>query len=251
MVTMSQLIVRKSKIQGSVDIPPSKSQTLRAILFATLAKGKSTIRHYLQSPDTLSMIKACEQLGAHITLTPDHLDVIGVDGQITGADNVIDAGNSGIVLRFISGIASLGNSEVTITGDESICSQRPMQPMLDALNQLNVKATSNKGNGFAPITVNGPITPGKATLNGQDSQPVTALIIASAFSEGPTELQIQNPGEKPWVALTLDWLDRLGIPYENDQYAKYIIPGKSHIEAFDYTVPADLSSNARINHRQK
>ena len=44
-------------------IPPSKSHTLRAILFGAMGKGKTVIHHYLPSPDAKAMIEACRLLG--------------------------------------------------------------------------------------------------------------------------------------------------------------------------------------------
>jgi 3-phosphoshikimate 1-carboxyvinyltransferase len=68
--------------------------------------------------------------------------------------------------------------------------------------------------------------------------------MAAAFAPSKTELIVDNPGEKPFVDLTLSWFDRLGIPYENHQHERYLITGNAEIEGFDYTVPADWSSAA-------
>jgi 3-phosphoshikimate 1-carboxyvinyltransferase len=90
--------IKSSRLQGNITIPPSKSHTLRAILFASLAKGKSIIRHYLPSPDTQAMIHACQLLGAQITLDEQQLTIMGTNGKPKTPDNIIDAGNSGQVL---------------------------------------------------------------------------------------------------------------------------------------------------------
>ena len=70
------------------------------------------------------------------------------------------------------------------------------------------------------------------------------MIIAAAFLDGITEIKVKNPGEKPWVNLTLSWLDRFDIQYENDNFENIIITGKPIIEGFEYTVPGDFSSIA-------
>ncbi|HVW99921.1 MAG TPA: 3-phosphoshikimate 1-carboxyvinyltransferase, partial [Candidatus Babeliaceae bacterium] len=57
-------------------------------------------------------------------------------------------------------------------------------------------------------------------------------------------LHVTNPGEKPWIDVTLSWLKKFAIPYENDNYEKYSLFGHAAIEGFDYTVPADWSSAA-------
>jgi 3-phosphoshikimate 1-carboxyvinyltransferase len=101
-----------------------------------------------------------------------------------------------------------------------------------------------RNDGYAPIIIQGPLQAGKVTLAGEDSQPVSALLIASAFAVGPVEITVLNPGEKPWVALTLDWFERLGIPYENHHYTHYKLFGNARYKGFTYHVPGDLSSAA-------
>lgn len=232
----------KSTLGGSIFIPPSKSQTLRAILFASLASGLSTIHGYLDSSDSRAMIEACRLLGAEIAVFPDRLEIKGV--KITRAKNVIDAGNSGIVLRFCSAIGALASHPVVITGDTSICYQRPMKALLDGLAQLGVSAQSMRGDGYAPVIIEGPLKAGKAVIEGSDSQPVSALLIGAAFAKGPISIYVNNPGEIPWVALTLNWFDRLGISYENRGFSEYHLKGGAEYSGFEYTVPGDLSSAA-------
>lgn len=242
---MSRYCVVPSKLHGEVAAPPSKSQTLRAILFGALAKGTSTIRHYLDSPDTTSMIQACRAFGASIDIFPEVLSITGVGGAIAYTEDVINAGNSGIVLRFCTAVGALSSLPVVITGDHSIRHQRPMKPLLDALRELHVSAESMRGDFFAPIIVKGPLLSGKVVIRGEDSQPISALLIASAFSkEGGVDIEVINPGEKPWVGLTLDWFDRLGIAYSHKDYYQYHIPGNSLPKGFEYTVPGDCSSAA-------
>jgi 3-phosphoshikimate 1-carboxyvinyltransferase len=236
--------VKKGMLKGSIVIPSSKSQTLRAILFASLAQGESTIYDYLPATDTQTMINACRLFGATLNVSYNRIEIDGTNGKINPAHSPIDAGNSGIVLRFCSAVSALASSPTIITGDHSICHQRPMQPLLNALHQLNVSATSLSNNGYAPICIQGPIHPGKVRIHGKDSQPVSALLIASAFANGSTEIQVEEPGEKPWVALTLEWFDRLGIRYENHDFTRYNVVGNASYQGFDYRVPGDFSSAA-------
>ncbi|HSX26743.1 MAG TPA: 3-phosphoshikimate 1-carboxyvinyltransferase [Chlamydiales bacterium] len=223
-------------------VPPSKSHTLRALIFALMAKGKSQIFHSLHSPDTMAMVEAIRQLGAKVEVGKEALIVEGVAGKIQPAGDVIQCGNSGQVLRFIGALSALSPSYTILTGDASIRKNRPVKPLLDALNQLGAFAVSSRLDGYAPIIIKGPLKGGKAVLSGEDSQPVSALIIAGAFV--PLELSVQNPGEKPWVQLTLSWLDRLKIPYENHNFEHYRMKGGSAIDGFDFAVPGDFSSAA-------
>lgn len=241
---MNTYLVKQSALQGELHVPPSKSQTLRAILFAAMAQGKSVIHDYLSSTDSQAMIEACRLLGAKVDVTSKRLDIQGLAGSIHCAEDVIHAHNSGIVLRFCAALGALSSHPIVITGDHSIRYQRPIKPLLDGLKQLGVSAKTMRGDDHAPVIIQGPICSGKATINGEDSQPVSGLLIASAFAQGPVEITVKNPGEKPWVNLTLNWFDRLGIAYEQHDFQHYRLPGKSNYQGFEYTVPGDFSSAA-------
>lgn len=241
---MSSYIVKKSSLCKSISIPPSKSQTLRAILFGALARGKSVIHRYLPSPDTKAMIRAIRLLGAKVQEEPTHLTIEGISGELSEVQDVIYAGNSGILLRFMTAICALSPLYSAITGDESIREQRPMQALLDGLNQLGAWAVSSRQNSLAPILIRGPLKGGRALIDGKDSQPVSAMLIASAFAKFPIEITVRDPGELPWIQMTLDWFDRLKISYENFHFKKYRLKGNSLYDGFEYTVPGDWSSAA-------
>lgn len=241
---MQTYVIKKGSIRGSISIPPSKSQCLRAILFGALGKGKSLIHNFLDSPDVHAMVQACRHFGATVDLFPDKIEIHGTDGKIARAEDIIDVGNSGIVLRFCAAVGALSTNPIVLTGDRSIRYQRPMQPLLDGLAQLGVSAISLRDDGFAPVIIQGPLSSGKASIDGRDSQPVSALLIAASFIDGETELFVDQPGEKPWVNLTLNWLQRLGINYLRQDFEYFRLEGGASYEGFEYHVPGDLSTMA-------
>ena len=249
-------------LSGAISVPPSKSHTLRAILFASIAEGESVIRHYLESPDTTAMILACRQIGAKIDIFSGYLKIKGMAGQPQQPDDVINVGNSGQVLRFVGAICALIGEQGTavLTGDASIRHNRPIKPLMDALNQLGARCESLRGDHFSPMLLKGRIQPGIVQMDGSDSQPVSAMLIASAFLKSShashtshvmkksqcVEIKVSNAGEKSWIALTLDWFDRLNLNYENvnAQFDHYIVPTHQHIQGFEYVVPTDFSALA-------
>lgn len=241
---MAQWIINPSRLEGKIEIPPSKSQTMRALLFALMAKGKSQITHFLPSPDTEAMIEALSSFGAAVTMQGGNLEIQGTGGVLTPAQDVIACGNSGQVLRFIAALSALSPSYTVLTGDPSIRRRRPAAPLLDALTQLGAFATSSRGDGFAPLIVRGPLTGNRASLDGRDSQPVSGLLMAASFAPHPIELLVSRPGEQPWVRLTLSWLDRFGISYEQNSFERYRLQGGASIDGFTYEVPGDFSSAA-------
>lgn len=230
------------QVNGTCSIPASKSQSMRALFFASLGVGESVIDHLLDSPDIHAMIKACQSFGAKIERHGSQCLIQGVAGQPITPDDVIDAGNSGQVLRFMACLAGLQSEHVVITGDHSIRHHRPVAPLLEALPRLGMHCHSLKGNGLAPLILKGPITSCHTRLCGQDSQPVSGLLMCAPFSERGMEIEVENPGELPWIDLTLSWLDRFRIPYENQQYQYYKVGGGHRISGFHYEVPGDLST---------
>lgn len=215
-------------------VPPSKSHSMRALLFGAMADGESRIENLLDSPDVRAMIKACEALGAELHWENKVLVMHG--GRPSDRDRTINAANSGQVLRFIGALAALSSSQTIITGDQSVL-KRPLKPLISALEQLGGCASG------PPLCVRGPIQPGTARLSGEDSQPVSALLMATPFLDGPTELIVDNPGEQSWIDLTLSWLQRLGFSVTHENYSHYRIEPGRH-SGFSYRVPADFSSAA-------
>lgn len=236
-------ICEQSALFGRAQITPSKSHSMRAILLASMANGTSVIDNYLCSPDIFAMIKACSNLGADIRLVGERqLVVHGISGCIRANGNIIDAGNSGQILRFLTAMSALSDRYTVVTGDYSIRHNRPMLSLISGLRQLGAFCISTKNNSFAPIIVRGPVAPGEITIDGQDSQPVSALLMAAAFMPGTTTITVTNSGEKPWVDLTLSWLERLGVSYVRKKYEQYIINGCSLYQPFNFSIPSDLSS---------
>ena len=241
---MVRVVVTRKKLTGTVHAPPSKSQSIRAIFFGSLGRGKSTITNLLNSPDVDVMVQTCRMFGARIDVSGNTAEIFGVDGIPKTPDNIIDAGNSGLVLRFAAAMASLCDGYTVITGDDSIRRNRVVQPLLEGLSGLGAMAFSTRDNGHPPIVVKGRISRKDTKLSGEDSQPVSALLMAASFIEGDSKIIVSKPGEKPWIALTLSWFDRLGILYENFDFKKYIIVGKASYEGFEFAVPGDFSSAA-------
>ncbi len=87
-------------------------------------------------------------------------------------------------------------------------------------------------------------SPEKPTSLGEDSQPVSAMLIACSLLHGQSTIEVSNPGEKPWIDLTLFWLKKFGIHITHQDYARYTVPGNARIEGFTMAIPGDFSSAA-------
>ncbi|MFW6061526.1 MAG: 3-phosphoshikimate 1-carboxyvinyltransferase [Planctomycetota bacterium] len=238
------LIIRKSSgLHGQIRIPPNKSHSFRALIMASLAEGTSRIIAPAASHDWMLGTEALEMFGAEVNPKADEVwEVHGTGGEFQTPEDVVSCGNSGITFRFFAALAATCRGYTVLTGDHSLRHIRVCQPLIDALNGLGAWAVATKGDGHAPVVVRGRLKGGSVEMDGLDSQPVSALLMASALADAPTELIVHRAGEKPWVGVTLDWLARCGVEFSNDNFEHYRIRGKSHWDALEAKIPLDWSA---------
>ncbi len=239
-----RLTVRKSELNGSVQIPASKSHTVRMVAIAALAPGRSVIRNPLVSSDTLSAVKCYSMLGASInTDDPSQWQVTGTGGRIQCPDEIIDVGNSGTTLRIALGSAALADpgASCSFTGDQQI-QTRPAGPLMEALTNLGAKCSSLNNNGKPPLVVQGGLRGGYTTLEAPTSQYLSSLLMCTPLAPTDTEIDVTLLNEPGYVQITLDWLNRQGINYRNDQLRHFEVKGNQQYRPFDLPVPADFSS---------
>jgi 3-phosphoshikimate 1-carboxyvinyltransferase len=208
---------------------------MRALLFAILAQGNSRIENVLMAPDTVKLIEIAHKLGARVEISGNQLFVTGTGGHLQPVSTSLDIGNSGILRRFLTAILSTQPHRYTISGDASVMA-RPMKDLQHALECRGVQF-------FEDGSFQGPFQPGTVHINGRDSQPVSALLIAAALTSGESFIEVSCPGETPWVDMTLSWLNRLHVTYERQGYYSFTVQGKA-LQGFNYKVPGDYSSAA-------
>jgi 3-phosphoshikimate 1-carboxyvinyltransferase len=236
-----KIISERSILRGEVPIPTSKSHTIRAVTLSTLAHGKSTIRHPLVSSDCLAAVGAGRLFGAKIDIG-DSWEVEGVGGRPHVPENVVDVKNSGTTLNFFMGTAALVEGTTVLTGDEQIV-RRPVEPLIEALRGLGGGAFSTRDNGLPPVVVKGRIRGGKTRFRGIVSQYASSLLIHCPLVEKNSELEIYDVHEKPYIQMTLGWLDKQGIRYEaSEDLTHFKIYGGQSYHGQNVTVPGDFSS---------
>jgi 3-phosphoshikimate 1-carboxyvinyltransferase len=234
--------VTKSRLSGSIAIPPSKSHTIRALLVATLANGTSHIANALTTGDGGSAISAARGMGAQITVDKKDVTVCGIGGDFNRGSEKLDLENSGTSTNLFASVAALGSKPRTFDGDSSLRT-RPFAPVLEALAQLGAKFTLASKTSDLPFIVSGPIRGGSVTVDGFSSQSVSSLLFACPCAQENTTIRVVNLHEKPYVEMTLAWLDKLGIRYTAwPDLTAFEIMGNQKYPVIDYTVPGDFSS---------
>jgi 3-phosphoshikimate 1-carboxyvinyltransferase len=246
---MVSIIVKKSKINGSIRCPSSKSYSHRAIAIASLAKQQSTITNALLARDTLATLAGCRALGADIKHEGTTVQIKGRH-NFYPPENVINAENSGTTIRLLTAMSSLVKAGYTVlTGDESL-RKRPMQPILDALDQLGVEAYSTKLNGSPPIVVKGGgMKGGVARVDGSiSSQFISGLLIAGIYADKDIVLKIKgNLVSKPYINATLATMASFGVATieHTEDMLEYRIKSAEY-QGSDFDVPSDFSTAALI-----
>ncbi|MBN1867808.1 3-phosphoshikimate 1-carboxyvinyltransferase [Candidatus Sumerlaeota bacterium] len=239
------LEVQRSALRGSVPIPGSKSHTVRAVVLASLAEGRSRLGDPLDSLDTRAAVGACSALGAKIDTAsdPNAWFIEGVAGKPSVPENVIDVANSGTTLYVVMGAAALcGSGWVVLTGDEQI-RRRPADRLMSALRDLGVEIFSTRGNDMCPFVLRGPLRGGRTSIEAITSQWVTSILLNAPLAQRDVELEVTRLNEAPYVQMTVDWLEGLGIELEYDEYfSRFRIPSGQHYPSFDRAIPADFSS---------
>lgn len=234
-----KLISRPSELSGDIDIPASKSHTIRAVALAAMAEGTSILENPLVSDDAESALVAAREFGAQIEYQGKDIHITGVGGKLVQDAKKIDVANSGTSLRIFSALAALSDIPIEFDGDASI-RKRPMTSLFSALEALGAKVNSSDQK--CPFTIQGPIRGGKTQVDGISSQFLTAVLFAAPLCPQDTEIEVYNLHEKPYVEITLDWLRQQGIRFENQGLDKFKVFGGQSYKAFHRRIPADFSS---------
>ena len=232
--------VSKNEVKGKVKAPSSKSYTLRGLMCAALARGKSEIIHPLSSDDTEASVSVLNKIGVDVHQKEDSWQVTGGDFQEPGAD--LFCGESAATLRFMTAICSLVPGKCRLIATGSLAT-RPVKPLVEALRQLGVNCSCQDE--VAPVIVEGGRLQGGITeLPGDiSSQFVSALLFISPFAEEGVRIRLTTPLEsKPFVLMTLDCLERFGIRVNSSEDLRQFEVSKQKYIPTKYRVEGDWSS---------
>jgi len=233
-----KIAAERSSLSGQVLIPASKSHTIRALILASLAAGKSTIMNPLDSADTRSCVHTCRALGARIE-EGKQWTVWGLDGPPKPPGETIDVANSGTTLFLALSAASLADDWIEFTGDDQT-RRRSAGPLLASLQDLGVEVRSRDG--CAPIRVKGPLRGGRTAIECPTSQYLSSLLLSCPLAAGDTTIEVRQLNERPYVDMTLSWLNNLNVRYSHESMERFEIPGGQRYEGFRESIQGDFSS---------
>ena len=238
----------KGPLCGEIIPPPDKSISHRAIMFSSLAGGKSIVRNFLHAEDPLRTLEVFRQMGVEIdqrTHDTAHRQkineiIINSNGlkRFKKPDNPIYCGNSGTTMRLMCGVLAGQSFPSILTGDTSL-SGRPMKRVIKPLIEMGAVIGSTE-NGCPPLSITGgnlkPITYKSPVASAQVK---SAIILAGLYCNGVTT--VVEPGKSR--DHTERMLKSIGADISVDGL-KVSVSGTDTLNPLDITVPADLSSAA-------
>src|SRR5215472_8210687 len=141
-------------LNARISLPGSKSITNRALLLAAMASGRSTLSSVLLSDDTRYMTEALRTLGFHIEVdeAAHRMIVDGLGGAIPASSADLFVGGAGTAMRFIVGFLTLGSGRYRVDGNQRM-RQRPIGPLLDAMQRLGASVYAERDNRCPPVIV--------------------------------------------------------------------------------------------------
>ncbi len=231
-------------VNATVLVPGSKSLTQRALIAASLAEGKSTLVGPLGSEDTSYTCGALAQMGIEVDHGEDTWAVHGNGGLIKTPAKEIFLGNNGTATRFLTSVAALGHGVFRIDGEERM-HERPIGPLLSALQGWGVDVSSVNGTGCPPLLLNSTGLTGGATVlpEGRSSQYLSSLLLVAPYAAAPSTLEVNGEVlSKPYVAMTLSVMSDFGVYVDcNEEFTSFSIP-QGKYRPMVYQVEGDASN---------
>ena len=238
-------------LQGNISAPKSKSHSIRAIIVALLSTGTSNIIDALQASDIDDALRVCQDLGANIHHHANTTQLHSPGVPLHNNTNTIYTGSSGITTRFI--LPTLGlrknHQEIVIVDSSEQMRQRPIEPLVNALRTLGLTIKYVEQENSLPIAVSGQLQGGKTTIDGTSSQYLSALLLNLPCCPSDSEITVKNLQERPYIDLTLQWLNKYQIQYTEQRdkdHTIFYIPGKQRYIAMNNTIAGDYSSASYV-----
>ena len=225
---------------GTVNVPPSKSDVHRAIICAAMANGVSRISPVALSNDIKATIGCIKALGADAVLENNVLTVDGTN-MYKNKTALLDCGESGSTLRFFIPIAAVGNINATFVGKGKL----PQRPIGIFTQALPTAGTVCKTEGGLPLEIKGQLKSGIFKIPGNvSSQFITGLLLALPILEGDSEIVLTSPLESVgYIAMTIRTMKQFGVNIQATEKGWHIKGGQSY-KTCDYTTDGDWSQAA-------
>ncbi|MBR6864565.1 MAG: 3-phosphoshikimate 1-carboxyvinyltransferase [Bacteroidales bacterium] len=254
-----------------LEMPASKSFAQRAIIAAALAQGTSHLTGYSPCGDNESALAAARKLGARVNVNGSELEITGI-GAFENCLSIseIQVGESGFLTRMlIPVLAVVADGPVYVTGEKTLLN-RPLAEAHDIMASFGVRLLpetvppeSRKNDCYIPLTVRGPLVPGRADVSGKGgSQLISGLLAALPLAGNRSTVYVHDPRSIPYMFITVDVLRKFGIEIGSEMEGDddflqtqdwtlctgvtFKMRGNQHYRAADFRIEGDWSGAANF-----
>ena len=229
------------KFNKKIIVPGDKSISIRFILMASMAVGKSTAFNILRSEDVLNSLYALKKLSINYKINKNNCEIYGkgLNGLNFKNNTVINAGNSGTLARLIFGVLINSKNQIILKGDKSLEKRdfsRVIKPML--MMGQNIKSNNNK----LPIKIRGTKFPRPIHYFESigSAQVKSCILLAAMKTPGITKIDAI-----PSRSHTENMFKYLKLPIKIKKRRKLesiSFKGMKNYKGFNYIIPGDISS---------
>ena len=256
----------------TLEMPASKSFAQRAIIAAALAQGTSHLTGYSPCGDNESALAAARKLGARVTVNGTELEITGI-GAFENCLSISEmpVGESGFLTRMIIPVLSvIADGPVRVTGEKTLLG-RPLAGAHDIMASFGVRLipeisplaplgrndkgssvisseaeksyVARKSDCYIPLTVKGPLVPGRADVSGKGgSQLISGLLAALPLAPNRSTVYVHDPRSIPYMFITVDVLRKFGIEIGSEMEG-----GDDFLQTQDWTLCTGLTFKMRGN----
>tara|TARA_B100000787_G_scaffold125746_1_gene94962 strand:- start:593 stop:1921 length:1329 start_codon:yes stop_codon:yes gene_type:complete len=244
---MSKTLSIKKKIKDfnkKIKVSGDKSLSIRWVLLASQATGKSRAYNLLMSEDVVAAIDSIKKLGIKVKIYKNYCEIFGngINGFKYKKNITINARNSGTLGRLILGLLIKSPKKIRLIGDQSL-SKRDFSRVTDPLKKFGVKFYYKKKNKLPLLILGSKAVKGIKYLENKGSaQCKSSIMLAALNSSGTTSIKAKKSRNHTELLFK-----HLKIPIKvkkNKKYDFIDIKQPKKIPAFNYQIPGDISSSA-------
>ena len=240
------LIVNKKikKFNKKIEVSGDKSLSIRWVLLASQATGKSKAYNLLMSEDVLAALDSIKKLGIKVKNHKDYCEVFGngINGFNYKKNLKIDARNSGTLGRLILGLLIKSPQKIKLIGDKSL-SKRDFSRITLPLEKFGAKFNYKTKNKLPLSILGSPSIQGIKYLENKGSaQCKSSVMFAALNASGITSIKAKK--SRNHSELLFKYL-KIPIKIKKTKNYDFIdIKQPKRIKAFNYQIPGDISSSA-------
>ena len=232
-----------NSFKKTIEVDGDKSISIRSVLLASQAIGKSKIFNLLESEDVVHTLKCIRKLGIVYKKHNNYYEIYGrgLSGFKMNSNKTLNAGNSGTLARLILGLLVNTSDTIKIVGDKSL-SKRDFSRITEPLKLFGANISSNKNK--LPVTIRGSnfLRPIKYYEKLGSAQCKSAVMLAALKTPGNTQIKAKKSRNHTEL-----FFKHLKIPIKISKIKNFdniLVKGVSNYKGFKYSIPGDISSSS-------